>query len=208
MRQFIIKSSKLFLAFFLFIFIAACSDDDDNDSSNPFSSGNTFSMKIDGSHWVSNFSTLDTELIDDIPGEEYYYVYIGGTIVEEVDALPIETMAIYLGIPESRFNNPMGSYSLTDNINTELNHASAIYVSSRNDIYKTYIVTEQSTGSVEVTGFEIGEQTFMGQSTGEIGYTKLSGKFNLELIAPDDPSDKIIITDGQFNFTSNLDFGF
>lgn len=207
MKQFIIKSSKLFLAFFLFIFIAACSDDD-NDASNPFSSGNTFSMKIDGSHWVSNFSSLNTEKIEDFPGEDYYYVYIGGTIVQEVDELPTETIAIYLGIPESRFNNPMGSYSLTDNIDTELNHATAAYVYSNNDIYKAYVVTEQSTGSVEITGFEIGDQTIMGQPTGEIGYTKLSGKFNLELIAPDDPSDKIIITDGQFNFTSNFDFGF
>lgn len=205
MRQFIFKSSHLLLGLFLLITVASCSDDDKD--SNPFSGGNSFSMKIDGNHWSSSINTLFTEDMSNANGE-YYFVTIGGVITDESDDPTTESLQIYIAIPASKMNNPTGVYPLMQESDMELGQANASYTKSDMNSYEFYTATPNTVGSIEITGFEIGEQTVMGQPTGQMGYTHLKGTFNMELASVADPSVVLNITDGQFNLSSGLGFDF
>src|SRR5690625_1550478 len=120
MKQFIFKSSHFLLGLFLLITVASCSDDDKG--SNPFSGGNSFSMKIDGNHWSSSINTLFTEDMSNANGE-YYFVTIGGVITDEADDPTTESLQIYIAIPASKMNNPKGIYQVNTDSEMELNQA-------------------------------------------------------------------------------------
>lgn len=205
MKQFIFKSSHLLLGLFLLITVASCSDDDKD--SNPFSGGNSFSMKIDGNHWSSSINTLFTEDMSNANGE-YYFVTIGGVITDEADDPTTESLQIYIAIPASKMNNPKGIYQVNTDSEMELNQASATFTSSNSVSYDLYTATPHTVGTLEITDFEIGEQTMMGYPTGQMGYTHLKGTFKMELASVADPSVVLNITDGQFNLSSGLGFDF
>lgn len=205
MRQFIFKSSHLLLGLFLLIAVASCSSDDNG--SDSFSGGQGFSMKIDGAQWNSSIYTLFTEDLNNSNGE-YHWVTLGGTLVGDTEDAPTESMQIYLAIPASKFNNPTGVYPLMQESDMGLGQANASYTKSDMNSYEFYTATPNTVGSIEITGFEIGEQTVMGQPTGQMGYTQLKGTFNMELASVSDPSVVLTITDGQFNLSSGLGFDF
>ena len=205
MRQFIFKSSHLLLGLFLLIAVASCSSDDNGSGS--FSGGNSFSMKIDGNHWSSSINTLFTEDMSNANGE-YYFVTIGGVITDEADDPTTESLQIYIAIPASKLNNPKGIYQVNSDADMSIGQASATFTSSNSENYLLYTSTPHTLGTLEITGFELGEQTVMGHPTGQMGYTQLKGTFNMELASVSDPSVVLTITDGQFNLSSGLGFDF
>src|SRR3546814_1702622 len=64
--------------------------------------------------------------------------------------------------------------------------------------------SERTIGSLEITGFEIGDQRIPGQTENEEGYTKLSGNFHFEMYPTvgGADSDKLKITEGKFDLSA------
>ncbi len=207
MKQFMYKNAGILLGIFLVFFIASCSSDDNGNSSG----GTSLSMKINGNNWTPTVTTLFTE--DEYNSEEgdYYLVYIGGNKLmdmENPDAdSSTESIAIYIAISASKFQNPKGTYPILKESDVTLNQASAVFMSDASGQQKIYTTTDPGqSGMVEITGFEVGEQTIMGEPTGVQGYKKLSGNFQVVVNSIADNTDKITITDGKFNLSSGLGF--
>lgn len=201
---------SIFTVLLIAFSISSCSKDDSGDDfTNP--TGNAgISMKIDGVPWSANISNLFTEEHEDSEIGEYYLVLVGGQNLNfEVEG-DVTAIGIHIIVPKSKFNNPKGIYTIVKESEAGLNQAVGSFSQSINEttIYYTSsnpLNPEQSVGTIEITDFEVGEQTIMGQATGEIGYTKLSGNFKLDVypvINTDLPSVKI--TEGKFNLKSGI----
>ncbi|HLW62287.1 MAG TPA: hypothetical protein VKY33_02700 [Flavobacterium sp.] len=207
MKQFIYRNAGILLSIFMVVFASSCSG---NDDSNPFGEEASFSMKVNGENWSSSITTLFTEE-EYNNGEGYYFVYIGGSKIMDMENPTgndtTESMAIYIAIPFSKAQNPKGTYPIIRESDVTLNQAQAIFMSNTDGQQNIYTITNPGqSGTVEITGFEFGEQTIMGEPTGAQGYTKLSGNFQVELNSIADDTDKLIITNGKFNLSSGLGF--
>jgi hypothetical protein len=66
---------------------------------------------------------------------------------------------------------------------------------------------KQVVGKLEITGFEIGNQNILGHQSDKEGYTKLSGNFELDVYPINGAGSKLKITEGKFNLTGAMNFG-
>jgi hypothetical protein len=212
------KTTRHFTAVLLFLAVCAgfssCKKDKDGDPLDKAGTGLT--MKIDNVPWSAQVTTLTTqEHTDGTDG--YYAVLINGTVSFENgadgDDFHAESIALYINIPASKFESPKGRYDIKA-LDNDHGDAWAIF-STSTDIRDAVTYSsldknnpDRTVGVLEITGFEIGEQTILGQSTGQIGYTKLSGNFYLELHPVDGASAKLNVTEGKFNLSSGLGISF
>lgn len=172
-----------------------------------------FTMKVDGAPWGAYLTTLFTEEHEDDTDGKYYHVMINGTWAadEGDDDAQVEAIGIYVLIPADKFRNPKGTYPIRQE---EVGRAWALF-STSTDIRDatTYASVDpnnpgRNLGELEITGFEIGMQSVLGQSTGTEGYTRLSGKFQMELYPVEENADKLNITEGRFDIKSGIGFDF
>ena len=185
--------------------LSACSGGSDSDGNSTKSSGIT--MEINGEGWSSGTTTLFSEPKENDEFGAYHLVSIMGTQVisnngETGDGVA-ESVTIYIAIPGSKFTNPKGTYPVVWQNSSKLNESSALFATatSLRDA-EMYAPSESGhSGTVEITGFEIGEQKVMGYSTGNQGYIKLSGSFKMDLKPVDATGSRtsLKITKGTFN---------
>lgn len=196
--------------FFLTSLTFSCKKDDSG-GRQEVNSG--FTMKINGEPWGAYLTTLLTEEHDDSTYGKYYYGMISGTWArgDDDDDAAAEAMGLYALIPADKFRNPKGIYTIRQQ---ELGKAWALF-STSTDIRDatTYASVDpgnsgRDLGTLEITNFEIGTQSVLGQSTGTEGYTRLSGKFQVELFPVEDHAGKLNITEGKFDLTSGMGFNF
>jgi len=191
---------------------AACSKED-NGTKLDEDSG--LSMKINGASWGTTINTLFTEAHESSTFGEYYLVLVGGQRIDVEDSEDdVSSFNMYIAIPKSKFNNPEGTYPIMKESEAKLSQATANYVVSTGEgqtWYASYNPASptQAVGTVEIAGFEIGEQKVVGQPTGVEGYTKLWGSFKLDLYAmQENPDAPLKVTEGKFNLKSGMGFDF
>lgn len=197
------------IAFVVVVFTSCSKVDDVKDLIG--SSG--MSMKVDGANWKSSMTTLFTEEHETSDMGEYYLVYISGSrIIEKNSATEddlAESMGLYINIPASKFRNPKGTYPIIIK-ETEVSHAWGVFGSSTDIRDATTYVSgdpqdrDKAVGMLEITGFEIGSQSVLGQGTNTEGYTKLSGNFQLEVYPMVGTGSKLKITEGKFNLSGAI----
>lgn len=205
----------LLLSVVLFVSLSSCSKDEDD---NGLSGNSGMTMKVDGTEWKSAMTTLFAEEHETSGMGEYRLVYIGGSrIIEKNSATEddlVESLGLYINIPASKFRAPKGTYPIIVK-ETELSHAWGIFSSSTDIRDATLYVSgdpedqDKRVGTLEITAFEIGNQSVFGQGTQVEGYTKLSGNFQLEVYPMVGTGSKLKLTEGKFNLTSGIgiDFG-
>lgn len=182
------------------------------DNNNPLDQGGkSFTMKVDGVPWSAQITTLFTEQHDEgQPGGGYYAVMLNGTLT--VNEEHAESLALYVSIPASKFQNPKGKYDIKGNENGEAWAVFSTAADIRNaTTYSSLDINSgpgKTVGTLEITGFEVGDQSVLGQPTGKVGYKKLSGKFQLDLYPVDGASAKLNVTEGKFNLSNGLGFDF
>lgn len=203
----------LLLTIVLGISLSSCSKDP-KDSPALGNAGMT--MKVDGAEWKATMTTLFTEEHETNGMGEYHLVYIGGyRIIEKNSATEddlTETLGLYINIPTSKFRNPKGTYPIVIK-ETEISHAWGLFSKSTNIQEGVMYVSgdpknrDKSVGTLEITGFEIGNQSVLGQGTDTEGYTKLSGNFQLEMYPALGTGGQLKITEGKFNMSGAIGFG-
>ena len=182
---------------------------DDGGGKEEVNSG--FTMKINGEPWGAYLTTLFTDEHEDDTYGKHYSVLINGTWSSGDEDALTEAMGIYVLIPADKFRNPKGTYTIRQQ---ELGKAWAIF-STSTDIRDatTYASvdpnnSERNLGTLEITGFEVGVQGVLGQNTGKEGYTRLSGKFQMEMFPLAENAGKLTMTEGKFDLTSGIGFNF
>lgn len=171
-------------------------------------------MKVNGESWVSSMTTLLTDKQERDEFGEYHLVSLTGSRIINLNSQTKDDMAesitMFIAIPASKFKNPKGTYPVVWESNSKLNQSSAIFASASTVLdADTYVPSEQGqSGTIEITGFEIGDQKVMGHPTGTEGYTKLSGTFSMDLKPLSDAgtSKALKITEGKFNLSVGLGF--
>lgn len=195
------------ITFIVFSVFSSCSKDKDPD--DPASEYGGITMKVDGGQWNSTTTTLVTKEVESDVSGKYHAVLLSG--LRGSDDGQSETLTVHINIPTNKFKNPKGTYSVAID-EEETNHVWAIFsriTGTKNLIHVSANPddVERTVGSLEITGFEIGDQRLPGQSTSEEGYTKLSGNFHFEMYsALGEDNTKLKISDGKFNLSAGFDF--
>lgn len=203
--------TTFFLAIVLGAGFLACSKDNEGEKQNE-NAGIT--MKVDGEAWGTTINNLFTEE-HEYEGDDYYLVLVGGQrITPGGGDDDVSSLNMYIAIPKSRLNNPKGTYAILKESEANIGQATASYIVSTETgqtWYASYNPANptQAVGTVEITGFEAGEQTVVGHKTGKMGYTKLSGTFRMEVYPIQENGGPVAkITEGKFNLKSGLGFDF
>lgn len=196
--------SVLFVLFALAF--ASCSKDDGQDS--PESGKGGVSMVLEGETWNSTTNTLLTKAVESENSENYHLVAINA--LRGMDSGTSETLSLYINIPAHRFENPIGSYPVAFD-EEELDHSWALLKVMSEAAVTLYVsadpdLSDRTLGSLEIKGFEIGDQQLPGQNSGEYGYTRLVGSFQFELHPVDGTGGPFELTEGQFDLRSGFDF--
>lgn len=206
------KTTTYFIPIILFLFAALASSCNKDDDPGKQEVNSSFTMKINGAPWGAYLTSLYTEEHENDDYGKYYHVMISGTWASgDDDNASAEAMGMYVLIPADKFRNPKGIYRIRKE---ELGSTWAIFSASTNirdaSTYASVDPTnpEKDLGTLEITGFEIGLQSVLGQSTGTEGYTRLSGKFQMELFPVENSTDKLSITEGKFDLTSGMGIRF
>lgn len=167
----------------------------------------SMSMKINGEAWKAMVTTLHTDPMgEDEENPETYYVLVNGIDATSTDQEVSEAMGIYITIPASKFRNPKGTYPIIFKEMTP-NNAWALFSSTnpKRPGHNYYPANATGTsGTVEITDFSIGQQSVFGQPIGKEGYTRLKGKFTIDLQAITGTDDRITITEGQFDLHTGI----
>jgi len=197
------------LTFMAFSLFSSCSKDKGPDN-DPVLGNTEITMKVDGDQWKSTTTTLVTKEVESDETGKYHIVVING-IRGGNDGLS-ESLSLYINIPANKFKNPKGTYSVAID-EEETDHTWVIFsriTGTENLLYASADPDspERTIGSLEITGFEIGDQRLPGQATDEEGYTKLSGNFHFEMYPLSETASKLKITEGKFNLSSGFDFDF
>lgn len=213
----IYKKSSAVILFLLMIFLLPSCSKNDNDALGDRLGKTSLKMKVNSEEWNSTMNLLVTEEQESGEQEKYRYVYISGQRIIKKNSSAaddlVETIGLYINIPESKFNNPKGVYPIILK-ETKMGHAWSIFGSSTDLRDTTTYVSgesktpEQAVGNLEITDFKIGEQNIFGHSTGKLGYTQLSGNFYLDVYALDGTSSSLKITEGKFNISDSFDLSF
>ncbi len=178
--------------------LSACSKDDDP---TPEVSGDSmFTMKIDDQVWNATATAMWTQKDEDESGE-FYHVGIGAHRVDSRGEDYAEVIQMYMVIPASDFQNPKGHYPISLRPVGMRDQATAVFA-SKEDTWVSRQVADNTlaVGVVEITDFKIGEQNVAGQPAGTLGYTRLAGTFNVDLMSTNNPSGPTLkITGGKFN---------
>ncbi|NLO69978.1 MAG: hypothetical protein GX102_03340 [Porphyromonadaceae bacterium] len=205
-------TATLVLITLIYMSFAACSKDlggvkNDKDSG--------ITMKVNGEFWGTTINTLFTEAHESSTLGEFYVVYVGGQRTDAEDSeTDVSVFNMFISIPKSKFKNPKGAYSIMKEDEVMASQASANYAvstGSNQTWYASYNPenSTQAVGTVEITSFEIGEQSVFGHSTSKEGYTKLSGTFRMDLYAlQDSPGAPLKVTEGKFNLKAGIGFDF
>lgn len=207
-KLYVIPTLLTAITFITFIVSASCSKDKDADED--LASGNGgITMKVDGEQWKSTTTTLVTKEVESDVSGKYHAVLLSG--LWGSDNGQSETLTVYVNIPANKFENPKGTYPVAID-EEETAHFWALFSSVMGTESSQYVTADpdnstRTVGSLEITGFEIGDQRLPGQSTSEEGYTKLSGNFHFEMYsALGEDNTKLKITEGKFNLSAGFDF--
>lgn len=204
------KYAVLGLSILMTIFLfSACSKKKDPEELSPKSG---LSMKVNGEAWQATLTTL---ISDEHQSEQfggYHLVHImGGQTTQTASGTnddTAESLTMFIAIPASKFRNPKGIYPIVWQSSADVNEATAIFASSKDLRSATTFTagTSGESGSIEITGFEIGAQKVMGHPTGNDGYIKLSGKFHMNLspLEATGAAGTLKITEGSFNLTGGI----
>jgi hypothetical protein len=199
------------LLFFALLVFSACSKDKDNID---LSRNAGMTMKLDGKEWQATMTTLLTEEHETSQLGNFYTVYLNGTKIIEKNSNTeddlVETLGLYINIPASKFRNPKGTYPIILE-ESKIEHAWGIFV-GRDDHATTYVSGDpnnenQVVGKLEITDFEIGNQSVFGYISEDESYTKLSGKFQLNVYPLKGTGSKLEITEGKFDLSGFMNFG-
>lgn len=171
-------------------------------------------MKVNGENWESSMTTLLSEEQEKDEFGEYHFVSIVGSRVinknSQTEDDMAESVTMFIAIPASKFRNPKGTYPVVWESAAKLSQSTAIFASASTLLdAETYVPAQKGqSGTVEITGFEIGDQKVMGHPTGTEGYTKLSGTFSMDLrpLNNVDSGKPLKITEGKFNLSGGLGF--
>jgi hypothetical protein len=199
------------------LLLFSCSKNSDDSPAEENLGNSTLTMKVNGEQWDSTMSLLITEEQESSQQGKYRYVSLtGNRIIDKNSATEddlVETIGLYIAIPESKFKNPKGNYPIILK-ESQAGYAWGVFGSSTDLRDATTYVSgdpnnsEQSVGSVEIINFKIGEQMIFGHPTGQEGYKQLSGTFHLDVYPMNGTGNKLKITDGKFNISEGFDFGF
>ncbi|MBL1407845.1 hypothetical protein [Sphingobacterium faecale] len=200
-----------FSAIVLGVGFSACSKDNEGEEQSENAS---LTMKVDGEIWATTINNLFTEE-HEYEGTEYYLVLVGGQrITPSGGEDDVSSISMHIAIPKSRLNSPKGTYPLLKDAEANIGQATASYIVS-SEIGQTWYASydpanpTQAVGTVEITGFEVGEQRVVGYPTGKQGYTKLSGTFKMNVYPIEENRGSVAkITEGKFNLKSGLGFDF
>ncbi|ERJ60683.1 hypothetical protein [Sphingobacterium paucimobilis] len=203
--------TAFFLAIVLGVGFSACSK---NSEDAEQSENASLTMKVDGEIWGTTINNLFTEE-HEYEGTEYYLVLVGGQrIAPGGGEDDVSSISMHIAIPKSRLNNPKGTYQLLKDSEANIGQATASYIVST-EIGQTWYASydpgnpTQAVGTVEITGFEVGEQKMVGYPTGNPGYTRLSGTFKMNVYPiQENGGSAVKITEGKFNLKSGLGFDF
>src|SRR3546814_6322563 len=145
-----------------FITLSACSKDNVGDNSLSGKSG--LSMKVDGASWDSWMTTMFTEKHESSERGEYYLIsLVGSRVIEKNSATEddlAESITVIIAVPVSKFRNPKGTYPIVWESDVDLNQAWAVFGTSTDIRDATTFAPSPSgqSGTVEITGFETGQQ--------------------------------------------------
>ncbi len=201
----------LYLMVFAFVGLSACS----KDSGTAKAKKSGISMKVNGEPWSSAMTTLFTEEHENDENQKYYLVSMMGTRIIEKNSTTeddgAESITLYIAIPASKFQNPKGVYPIVWQPEAAINEATAVFGTSTDirDATTYAPATSGQSGTIEISGFEIGQQQVMGHPTGTEGYVKLSGVFKMDLSPLERTGNggSLKITDGQFNLAGGMQVG-
>ncbi len=199
------------------LLLLSCSGSSDDIPAGDVLGNSTLTMKVNGEQWNSALSLLITEEQENSQQGKYRYVSLSGNrIIDKNSATEddlVETIGLYIAIPESKFKNPIGSYPIILK-ESQAGYAWGVFGSSTNLRDATTYVSGDpnnvghSVGNLEITKYEIGEQMILGHPTGQEGYKMLSGTFYLNVYPINGTGDKLKIEDGKFTISEGFDFGF
>lgn len=186
------------------ISLYACSKKN-NEAPDDTLKGSGMSMNINGKAWKSTMTTLFTEEQETAETGKYYYVSILGMRIISDKEDDVESQGFYITIPAGKFRNPKGRYPVIP-VEVQPNHAWAVFskASGSNYISGNPANPTASVGTIEITDFEVGQQTIMGHPSGKEGYIKLSGNFLFKLQS-NNGNEMINVTDGKFNLKGALE---
>lgn len=200
------KNNLIHICLFTIISLSlfACSKKNNETPDDNFK-GSGISMNIDGKAWKSTMTTLFTEEQETAETGKYYYVSILGMSIISDKADDVESQGFYITIPAGKFKNPKGKYPVIP-VEVKSNHAWAVFskASGSNYISGNPANPTTSVGTIEITDFEVGQQTVMGHPSGKEGYIKLSGNFHFKL-QNTNGNEMINVTDGKFNLKNAIE---
>lgn len=212
MKKSVNNLTRLCLMVLAFVTLStSCSKEGIGD--NGLSGKSGLSMKVDGESWDSWMTTMFTEKHESSEHREYYLVsLVGSRVIENNSATEddfAESITMMIAIPASEFQNPKGTYPIVWESDVALNQAWAVFGTSTDIRDATTYGPSPSgqSGTIEITGFETGQQTILGQPTGLEGYTKLSGTFRMELLPLEKTGNTLKITEGTFNLKGGMEIG-
>ncbi|MFS8617230.1 MAG: hypothetical protein FWJ85_10420 [Solitalea sp.] len=198
----------LILSALLFV---SCGKDEDK-----FEIGKSgLTMAVDGQEWKSVIAYVSSGTHED---DDFHLVNIIGTKadIEDEDSEDAEAFSIMILIPNSKFNNPAGTYRIGGTFGEEEGDHDAVAYFSRQENgeitqYISFDPEEPSRvmGTVTIDQFKVGEQKFLGESLG-MGYTELSGSFKVTLntyVSGEDGYKTVELTNGKFSLNHGLNLG-
>lgn len=202
------RLTSLLLTLVLLVGVACSSDDDSNDEGGILPGNSSFTMKLDGQSWSADEVHIITMGGPEWWGEEddeLYFVTISATkyLDGNIDSENAEVFGITIVVPKDKFTNPKDIYTAPppDAMN-EAGYSWGNFISSTNN---TTLISIDPTdefrnvGNTQITGFEIGNSSILGE-----GYVSLSGTFEYELFGYDVNTEGRIsreATEGHFNIT-------
>lgn len=204
---------RLLLILMISISVSACSKNNNADEIG-LTDNTGITMKVDGETWGTTINNLFTEE-HEYEGDDYYLVLVGGQrITPGGGEDDVSALNMHIAIPKSRLNSPKGTYPLLKDSEANIGQATASYIVSTEagqTWYASYNPANptQAVGTVEITGFEVGEQIVAGHKTGKMGYTKLSGTFKMDVYPIQENEASVVkISEGKFNLKSAIGFDF
>lgn len=191
----------------------SCSNDEDSGDVN--TNGNpSISMKVNGKSWESTTYAMNTEQRETEEIGDYYLVSISGQQVDVENKGNSSSLNLFLVVPIADFNNPKGEYPLLAENEAKAGDAIAHFFQSNegeDEIYESMEPSNPKTivGKVQLNEYKVGELTVGGHSTGRMGYTALSGTFEMNLHPLGKRTNSSLqVTEGRFKLKSSAGVDF
>ena len=195
----------------IFIGLACSSDDNVVDEDNLINGNSSFTVNLDNEQWSADMVYITTTGGPDFWEEDddrFYFVTISAIkfLGDFEDSENAEFFNITFIVPEHKFSDPKGTYlAPPPETSDEAGYSVGHYATTTDNI--SFISIDplddsRFVGKTNITGFEIGSQTLLGE-----GYVSLSGTFEYELFGWEANTGEFIkkeAKEGSFQITNQF----